>query len=313
MESNDVQNSNTTIINNTNASNSLNTTPQSIQIVQLNDLQQIDWRSMGMVPLQTMFVSSSQQQNQSISTTTNSTSTNNTNSLKTLKTINGECVSLNNANSGTTFKLIDGTFLPNGVLTQNGTCTNIFSLDSETGTLKPLLIATHTQSSNEGPTPQNNKNQFQLQQGDSFTLNESHTSNSLNMLGGEEVDNKNKECLTVAVGKLADESNSKSISKQKATNRPLSLEEMSLNELREECAKRNLPKSGRPKQKLIERIREHMIKSNNYQIQPNLQTSDLQQNFNRQLSATKSPDSGVNMDGSPSFMPCKKICFHNLQ
>ena len=194
MESNDVQNSNTTIINNTNASNSLNTTPQSIQIVQLNDLQQIDWRSMGMVPLQTMFVSSSQQQNQSISTTTNSTSTNNTNSLKTLKTINGECVSLNNANSGTTFKLIDGTFLPNGVLSQNGTCTNIFSLDSETGTLKPLLIATHTQSSNEGPTPQNNKNQFQLQQGDSFSLNESHTSNSLNMLGGEEVDNKNKEC-----------------------------------------------------------------------------------------------------------------------
>jgi hypothetical protein len=313
----------------------MNTAPQSIQIVQINDLQQLNWRNMGMVPLQTMFVASTQQQKQQNQSTTSTINNNNNNnntpmSIQTLKTMNGENVLINNNNNqqqtlenNTTFKLINGNCLSNGVLTQNGLGANIYSLDSETGTLKPLLIAAHQShsSSNETQQCQNGTNQFQLQNAE-FSLAEqqnassSSSSTPLSLQGStQELNDKNKEALTVVIDKSssskADDNNSKvtTTSKQKL-NRPLSLEEMSLNELREECIRRNLPKSGRPKQKLIERIREHMLKSNNYQIQfISQQSSDSQQQYNRQLSVTKSPDSGVNMDGSPSFMPCKKNIF----
>ena len=140
----------------------------------------------------------------------------------------------------------------------------------------------------------------------------------MDLLRRIELNDKNKEALTVVIEKSSsssakvDDNNSKVTSSKQKLNRPLSLEEMILKELREECIRRNLPKSGRPKQKLIERIREHMLKSNNYQIQfISQQSSDSQQQYNKQLLATKSPDSGVNMDGSPSFMPCKETVIPN--
>ena len=259
-------------------------------------------------------------------------------SIQTLKTMNGENVLINNNSNNnnnnqqqnlennTTFKLINGNCLSNGVLTQNGLGANIYSLDSETGTLKPLLITAHQShsSSNETQQNQNGTNQFQLQNAEFSLTEQQHASSSsstpLSLQGTtQELNDKNKEALTVVIDKSSssaakvDDNSSKVTSSKQKLNRPLSLEEMSLNELREECIRRNLPKSGRPKQKLIERIREHMLKSNNYQIQfiSQQQSSDSQQQYNRQLSITKSPDSGVNMDGSPSFMPCKETVIPN--
>ena len=167
----------------------MNTAPQSIQIVQINDLQQLNWRNMGMVPLQTMFVASAQQQQQQQNQSTTSTINNNNNntpmSMQTLKTMNGENVLINNNSNNTntknqqqnlenntTFKLINGNCLSNGVLTQNGLGANIYSLDSETGTLKPLLITAHQShsSSNETQLSQNGTNQFQLQNAEFFLI-----------------------------------------------------------------------------------------------------------------------------------------------
>jgi len=64
------------------------------------------------------------------------------------------------------------------------------------------------------------------------------------------------------------------------------IEEMSLNELKEECRRRKLLVTGN-KQKLIDRIRTSM-------------TSQL-------LNGVKSPDSGVNMDSSPNFISSKNL------
>lgn len=77
------------------------------------------------------------------------------------------------------------------------------------------------------------------------------------------------------------------------------IEEMSLNELKEECRRRKLLVTGN-KQKLIDRI-----KSNTHLNVPN------------QISSIKSPDSGVNMDSSPSITsidqsPCNSINSANL-
>lgn len=75
----------------------------------------------------------------------------------------------------------------------------------------------------------------------------------------------------------------------------LNLEEMSVNKLREKCVECGLPKTG-VKQKLIERLKNW----NNQQ----------QQQIQRQQSAAstvKSPDSGVNLDVSPSFQSCKSM------
>ena len=68
---------------------------------------------------------------------------------------------------------------------------------------------------------------------------------------------------------------------------------MSVNELKEECMRRKLTKSG-TKPKLIERLREHILSSQNGE-----------QHLQRQQSSAKSPDSGVNLDSSPSFMSCE--------
>ncbi|RNA01158.1 MKL myocardin 2 isoform X1 [Brachionus plicatilis] len=65
----------------------------------------------------------------------------------------------------------------------------------------------------------------------------------------------------------------------------LNLEEMSVNKLREECSKRKLSKSG-VKQKLIDRLKEYAKKELSKQV-------------------IKSPDSGVNLDNSPSFASCE--------
>lgn len=65
----------------------------------------------------------------------------------------------------------------------------------------------------------------------------------------------------------------------------LNLEEMSVSKLREECSKRKLSKSG-VKQKLIDRLKEYGKKELNKQV-------------------TKSPDSGVNLENSPSFASCE--------
>ena len=72
-----------------------------------------------------------------------------------------------------------------------------------------------------------------------------------------------------------------------------SLEEMSVNQLREECARRKLPKNG-VKQKLIDRLKSNL----------------MHQQTNGAAAAAvtvKSPDSGINMDSSPSFMSCKHL------
>lgn len=65
----------------------------------------------------------------------------------------------------------------------------------------------------------------------------------------------------------------------------LNLEEMSVNKLREECSKRKLSKSG-VKQKLVDRLKEYAKKELSKQV-------------------IKSPDSGVNLDNSPSFASCE--------
>ena len=237
-----------------------NGSSQTIQLVSLSDMHMLNnWRNMGLVPLQSISVP---QFNNTENTNTNSNPNPNPSSNTVLSD------SSSNENSATsTFKLIEsGSLLPQN----SSTATNIFSLDSHTGTLKPLMIA---------PRPN-----------DSVT--------------NDVVDSK----LDSAA---KSEDNSKTGVKQQpksVNNKPaVSLEEMSLNELRDECVRRNLPKSGRPKQKLIERIKDHMLKCNGQQQQQQFvgHVSDAQQQlFNRQHSATKSPDSGVNMDGSPSFMSC---------
>ncbi len=70
------------------------------------------------------------------------------------------------------------------------------------------------------------------------------------------------------------------------------LETMTMNQLRDECVKRRLPKNG-IKQKLIERLKGFLA----YQHQQH-------QNIQQQINHIKSPDSGVNMDSSPSFVSC---------
>ena len=76
-------------------------------------------------------------------------------------------------------------------------------------------------------------------------------------------------------------------------NKPLkSIEEMTMNELKEECRRRKLNVSGN-KPKLIERIKASQ------------QTAAFQ--------VVKSPDSGVgNMEYSPSFTSCKQTLLINL-
>ena len=73
----------------------------------------------------------------------------------------------------------------------------------------------------------------------------------------------------------------------KQDNKFNNIEDMSLNELKEECRRRKLLVTGN-KQKLIERIKMSMNGSINHLLQH---------------SGIKSPDSGVNMDSSPSFIP----------
>lgn len=69
-----------------------------------------------------------------------------------------------------------------------------------------------------------------------------------------------------------------------------------MNELKEECMRRKLTKSG-TKPKLIERLREHILSSQS--------SGEQQAHLQRQQSSAKSPDSGVNLDSSPSFMSCE--------
>lgn len=79
--------------------------------------------------------------------------------------------------------------------------------------------------------------------------------------------------------------------KQETEEILINLEEMSVSRLREECMRRKLPKTG-VKQKLIERL-----KNSNSQLQ-------RQQSIASTASTVKSPDSGVNLDVSPSLQSC---------
>ena len=79
--------------------------------------------------------------------------------------------------------------------------------------------------------------------------------------------------------------------KQETEEILVNLEEMSVSRLREECMRRKLPKTG-VKQKLIERL-----KNSNSQLQ-------RQQSIASTASTVKSPDSGVNLDVSPSLQSC---------
>ena len=81
-------------------------------------------------------------------------------------------------------------------------------------------------------------------------------------------------------------------------SKQLNVEEMSLNELKEECRRRKLLVTGN-KQKLIDRIKLNM--GNSAQPKPTQQQ--------QQQSIIKSPDSGVNMDSSPSFVSSELIFF----
>ena len=71
------------------------------------------------------------------------------------------------------------------------------------------------------------------------------------------------------------------------------VDEMSLNELKEECRRRKLLVTGN-KQKLIDRIKASLNGHSSNQLL---------------LSGIKSPDSGVNMDSSPSFISSKFLNF----
>lgn len=75
-----------------------------------------------------------------------------------------------------------------------------------------------------------------------------------------------------------------------ATVKQPNIEEMSLNELKDECRRRKLLVTGN-KQKLMDRIKASISSS---QIN------------------VKSPDSGVNMDNSPSFLPSNSFKFNSI-
>ena len=283
----------------------------SIQLVPIGDIHVLEnWRNMGLVPLQAISLPA---EFNTIETNNSNTNASKPQAQQPLQDLNRSNDNLTSVQSGATFKLLDGScLLSNGALSQSSVTaaptttqtattttasTNIYSIDSETGTLKPLIITSQRVEQTSSLTlegvaqngltsPPQHKHQHVIAESTSSDA-------SLAIV----VDNSTKN----------DDTTTKSVAAKPARTKPLSLEEMSLNELREECVKRNLPKSGRPKQKLVDRIKEHMLKSNNYTIQSNAQTDP--QLFIRQQSATKSPDSGVNMDGSPSFMSCKIYFF----
>jgi hypothetical protein len=83
----------------------------------------------------------------------------------------------------------------------------------------------------------------------------------------------------------------------------IKIEDMNMNELKEECRRRRLHVTGN-KQKLIDRLKtnSNILLSN----ENNIKQNDLQQTQQQQhVQVVKSPNSGVNMDCSPSLNSCK--------
>lgn len=158
---------------------------------------------------------------------------------------------------------------PNKPLNHNSS-NNLYSLDTN---LAPLVVATRPASTMSQSLQSINQNQYQqaspikslsseilapptAQKTPSFKVNQKETDNKI---------------------------------ESKLTN----VDEMSLNELKEECRRRKLLVTGN-KQKLIDRIKASLNGHSSNQLL---------------LSGIKSPDSGVNMDSSPSFISSKFLNF----
>jgi hypothetical protein len=287
------ENSSNNISNST--SNNITNTPQSMQLVPIGDLQLLEnWRNIGLVPLQTYIDNANNQKSQTQMAITSSNPAANT------------C-------------------MQNGANLAGGS--NIYSIDSETGTLKPLLLSQEAVNCQSQNSNHDNKN---LVENDEKPLKDEDNSKATS------TPTSNPTPLPSTTTTTTTTTNTTATKQRSQKSQPLTLEEMSLNELREECVRRSLPKSGRPKQKLIERIKDHMIKSNNYRIGISSTDSSsingitttttttttntasatavtvshiIDAQYHRQLSsAIKSPDSGVNMDGPASFSMSTTSC-----
>jgi hypothetical protein len=232
----------------------------------------------------------------------------------------------------TTFKILNSlnsNFVSNGATASISTSANIinpvaqnqqiFSLDSSNG-LTPILIATTGGSGATNPTSANTNvnltsNGGILQSSELIVPiqiemdknNNSSNSNSVQVLTPSQASDILNSNLTINTNT---EMINDGASQQEKLLNLANLEEMSVNQLREECIKRKLPKTG-VKQKLIDRLKANLMSQQLQQSSKSI-GSDSQLSSNSQirhsnLTIVKSPDSGVNMDGSPSFVSCKLI------
>jgi hypothetical protein len=221
----------------------------------------------------------------------------------------------------------------------------IFSIDSN-NTLTPIIIAaTNNNNNNTGAVSSSTSNGVVT-----ALLSNSSASGDMNVppiqiemstAVGHNGHGSSSQLGDLSVNTSMDSSVTGSILLLQAHDSGLSLaanlDELSVNQLREECAKRKLPKNG-VKQKLIDRLRNNTISSlQQHQMQMQQHLHNQQQlsgkggesssllsssSSSSQLSVNslmrnpsaivKSPDSGVNMDGSPSFISCKFTLLYNF-
>ena len=227
---------------------------QSIQLLPIGDLQNL--LNTGFIPLRAISVGQIDDKNSANSTDFVKGSNN---IMQPIKLINAS-------------PLISNTSISNGQITPS-----VFSI--ENGTLTPVIIATNGSTAPMASLLPSQNNASLLPKFTDPSLN-SQALNSAPIkqnLAPKTISNPVKENQ-----KEESADNSKTAEVQIKTN----FEEMSLNELKEECRKRKLTVTG-TKQKLIERLRSSITlpKTN--------------------PTSVKSPDSGVNMDGSPGFFSSK--------
>lgn len=231
------------------------TSSTQIQLVPISDIQSFDHLKnlYNIVPVEAIAFSSATSTTPSSASSLVSESTSNRN--------NSDGVSSNATSflpATTTFKIL-GSLNPNFISTSTSN-PSVGANNAEAATMPIQLMPTI-----QLEMPSNNSQQI-----NSESLGLINTTTTLTV-------NTNHESANAP--KTTTATNSSSLTE-------LSLDTMSVNQLREECTKRNLPKNG-VKQKLIERLKSHLG-------QQQVIVSAI----------VKSPDSGVNMDGSPSFLSC---------